>query len=105
MSKVAHWLPLLTFIWAICICVCMCINMIKVKVKVNSYRVHQWELLVMVLQLRQSGRKVKKARETTNAAQLGNCWSFHFCQSSPFHLKLMHPKVKFWTSEAQRLIS
>ena len=68
-------------------------------IRFSAYRVLHWELSVMVLQLHQKGKKVKRTREIIDGALLGSCWFFHFFQSFPLHPKLMAMKQKCWTSE------
>lgn len=65
----------------------------------NAYRDLNWGLLLMAHQCRQSVKKVKRTRETTNAVQLENYWCFHFYQSFQFLLVLIHPKLEFRMSE------
>lgn len=65
----------------------------------NAYRGLQREFQVMVLQLHPSVRKVKRASEIVCVVLWGSYWSFHFCQSFPFLVMLMHLILAFRKSE------
>lgn len=62
-------------------------------------RALQWELPVMVLQLHQSAKKVKRTRDIISTVIWGSCLFFHFCQSFLFLPMQMHHKLELLMSE------
>lgn len=62
-------------------------------------RALQWELPVMVLQLHQSAKKVKRTRDIISTVIWGSCLFFHFCRSFLFLPMQMHHKLELLMSE------